>query len=190
MHAIMSRDVTIEKWRKLLHRMRVCAKCSDCATCVGDGDALLSPQSSSAAASSPVTFVSTFPSSPPPPPPPLSSSSSPPPSPPPTKLFVPCNVFDQKDLFGNTVIEMDEHCMSLVTRHTSHVTRHTSNSLVANHNSSIASYNQLQWFKEACGRQQQQEQEQEQEQQQQKHKRVVEVQLPIDPETRWKVGDV
>ncbi len=63
-HARKSRDMTIERWRQLLHRVRVCKQCLDCATCVGVHERDVS----SAAVLSPLTTVTAYP--------PSSSSSS------------------------------------------------------------------------------------------------------------------
>ncbi len=127
-HARMSRDLAIEKWRQILHRVRVCYKCPDCATCVEDQSANVS----AAASLSQVTSISTYqsPSSSA-----ASSQSSQSPSSPPV-MFVACQSFDKRDRWGDIILVMDERCYSHVTRHMPHKTRN------------------LSWFREECNKKQ------------------------------------
>jgi hypothetical protein len=62
------------------------------------------------------------------------------------------------------IIVMDDECLSLVTRHTSHG----------------SGRNELERLKDECHRL---------ENQQQQKQHVVEVHLPADPEALWKVSD-
>ncbi len=163
-HARKSRDMTIERWRQLLHRVRVCKQCLDCATCVGSRERDVP----SAAVLSPITTVTTYPPSSS-----LSSSSSSSSaaaaaaaasSSSSKKLSVACKFYERKENFNDHIIVMDDECLSLITRHSSHA----------------SGRNELERLKDECLRLQNQ-------QQQKQH--VVEVHLPADPEALWKVSD-
>jgi hypothetical protein len=112
-HARKSRDMSIERWRQLLYRVRVCKQCLDCAICVGGHERDVSSSAAVAAVVlSPVTTMTAYPSSSAAAAAASVASSS-------TKLLVACKFYEQKANLSDQIIVMDDDCLSHITRHTS-----------------------------------------------------------------------